>query len=179
MIKAIDKRIKNLELLKNEISSIESASKIIKEALRGGFKIFFCGNGGSASDANHLACEFIAKFKKERKSYPSISLSANNSIITAIANDYSFEDIFSRQLEGLASKGDVLVALSTSAESKNVLKAIDKAHDLGLKTIFLTGENKKTKADCTLCAPSKETCEIQEMHIFIGHLLCEIIENEL
>lgn len=178
MIEAINKRIKNLELLKNEVKSIDFASKIIKEALNGGFKVFFCGNGGSASDSNHLACEFIAKFKKERKSYPAISLSANNSIITAISNDYSFEDIFSRQLEGLASKGDVLVALSTSAKSKNVLKAIDKAKNLGLKTIFLTGGNKKTNADCTICAPSNETCEIQEMHIFIGHLLCGIIENE-
>ena len=180
MLGKIQKRIENLEKLKGEIQKIDIASKIIFDALNMGNKILFCGNGGSASDSNHLACEFISKFQKNRESLPAISLASNNSILTAIANDYSFDDVFARQVEGLGNKDDVLIAISTSGVSKNVVKAIEIAHKKGLRIIFLTGKNKiNLISDVEINAPSEKTCEIQEMHIAIGHLICEYVENNL
>lgn len=174
------KRIENFKKLNELQDIILSACKIIQTAILEGNKILFCGNGGSASDSNHLACEFISKFQKERKSLPAISLCANNSIITAISNDYSFEDIFLRQIEGIGTKNDVLVAISTSGKSKNILKAIEQAKKQGLKVIFLTGENKtNSNVDLEINVPSDITCEIQEMHIALGHKICEIIEENL
>ena len=179
MDKKFEKRIENFKLLKNCKNDIEKAANLIKEAFKNNNKIFFCGNGGSASDCNHLACEFISKFQKERKSLPAISLCSNNSIITAISNDYSFENIFIRQLEGLANKNDILIAISTSAKSKNILKAIEYAKENNLKVIFLTGKNKTNiDVDIEINAPSCVTCEIQELHIAIGHIICEIIEEK-
>lgn len=177
--KEIEKRINNLNLLKNNEKEIFKAVELIKEAFKNGKKVLFCGNGGSASDSNHLACEFISKFKKIRHSLPSISLSANNSIISAIGNDFSFDDVFLRQVEGLGNVGDVLIGISTSGKSKNILKALETAKNKGLKTIFLTGKNGFYEADCTIQAPSEITAEIQEMHIFIGHFICEMVENNL
>lgn len=175
-----EKRIENFKKLNEMQDVVLSACKIIQTAILSGNKILFCGNGGSASDSNHLACEFISKFQKERKSYPAISLCANNSIITAISNDYSFEDIFSRQIEGIGSKNDILIAISTSAKSKNVIKAIKQAKKQGLKVILLTGENKTNlETDLEINAPSNVTCEIQEMHIALGHKICEIVEENL
>ena len=172
------KRIENFKKLNDMQNVILQASEILKKAILDGNKILFCGNGGSASDSNHLAAEFISRFKKERTSMAAISLSANNSIITAIANDYSYENVFSRQIEGLGNENDVLVAISTSGKSKNVLKAIEQAKKQGLKTIFLTGVNKTTaQVDLEINAPSEITCEIQEMHIALGHIICEIIEK--
>ena len=176
----LEKRAKNLILLKSQKENILNCAKLIKSALDEGNKVILCGNGGSASDCNHLACEFVSKFQKERKSLPAISLSANNSILTAVGNDYSFDDIFSRQIEGLGNKNDVLIAISTSGKSKNILKAIKQAKNQGLKVIFLTGLNKtKQNVDIEINTPSKTTCEIQEMHIALGHIICEIIENNL
>lgn len=174
------KRIENFKKLNDMQEIILSASKIIKIALDNGNKILLCGNGGSASDCNHIAAEFVSRFQKERTSIPAISLSANNSIITAIANDYSFENIFSRQIEGLAKPDDVLIAISTSGKSKNIIKAIEQAKKQGLKVIFLTGKNNTNiQSDLEINAPSEITCEIQEMHIAIGHVICEIIEVDL
>ena len=173
-------RIENLKKLNEMQDIIKNTASIIKNAILDGNKILFCGNGGSASDSNHLCAEFICRFQKERKSIPAISLVSNNSVISAIANDYSFDDIFKRQIESLGKKGDILIAISTSSKSKNVLNAIEQAKKQDMTVILLTGENNiKTKADITIKAPSKITCEIQEMHIAIGHILCEIIENEL
>ena len=175
-----NKRIENFEKLNKMQDIILKTCKIIKTALDNKNKILLCGNGGSASDSNHIAAEFVSRFQKERTSLPAISLSANNSVISAIANDYSFEKVFSRQIEGLGKKGDILIAISTSGKSKNILKAIKQAEKQGLKTIFLTGENKTNlNVDIEINTPSKITCEIQEMHIAIGHIICEIIENEL
>lgn len=180
MLGKIQKRIENLEKLKGEIQKIDTASKIIFDALNMGNKVLFCGNGGSASDSNHLACEFISKFQKKRKSLSAISLASNNSILTAVGNDYSFDEIFARQIEGLGNKDDVLVALSTSGTSKNIVKAIETAHKKGLRIIFLTGKNKiNLISDVEINAPSEITCEIQEMHIAVGHLICEYVENNL
>ena len=175
----IDKRIENLIQLKKQEENILKACDLVKKAFLCGGKILFCGNGGSATDSNHLACEFISKFQKERKSLPAISLSSNNAILTAIANDYSFDDVFKRQIEGLGRENDVLIAISTSGKSKNVLLAIETAKQKGLKTIFLTGQNKSNlNCDVEINTPSKITCEIQEMHIAIGHMICEIVEGQ-
>ena len=175
-----NKRIENLKKLNEMQDIIKNTASIIKNAILEGNKILLCGNGGSASDSNHICTEFICRFQKERKSIPAMSLSSNNSAITAIANDYSFDDVFKRQIEALGKKGDILIAISTSSKSKNILNAIDQAKKQAMTVILLTGENNiKTNADITINAPSKITCEIQEMHIAIGHILCEIIENEL
>lgn len=178
IIQKIENRKNCLEKLKHLEKDILKAADIILEALKNGNKILFCANGGSASQASHLACEFIVKFKDKRKSLPAISLTADNSVVTAIGNDFSFEDIFKRQIEGLGNKNDVLIALSTSGRSKNVLEALKQAKSQNLKTIFLTGENEpEADCDCTISIPSGETAQIQEMHILIGHLICEIIEE--
>ncbi len=175
----IEERIENFKQLKNQHENITRATKIIIDALKANKKILFCGNGGSASDCNHLACEFISKFKKERKSLPAISLCSNNSIITAIGNDLSFDYIFKRQIEGLGEKNDVLVAITTSGKSKNVLEAVKQARKQDMKVIFLTGKNKiELNADCQINVPSEKTEQIQEMHIAIGHIICEKTESE-
>lgn len=170
--------IENFKKLNEMQDIILKACEIIQKALLNGNKILLCGNGGSASDCNHIAAEFVSRFQKERISLPAISLSANNSIITAIANDYSFDDVFSRQIEGLGKKDDILITISTSGKSKNIIKAIEQAKKQGLKVIFLTGEN-KTNLDVELeiNAPSYITAQIQEMHIAIYHKICEIIEE--
>ena len=175
----ISKRVENFKKLHSQEKNILLAVELIKNAFRSKNKIMFCGNGGSASDSNHLAAEFISKFKLERKSLPAISLCANNSIITAIANDYSFEKVFKRQIEGLGERGDVLIGLSTSAKSKNVLSALEFANKNEIKTIFLTGENKsQINCDVEINVPSCITAEIQEMHIAIGHIIAELVEKE-
>ena len=175
-----EKRAQNFVKLENQKENVLKVAEIIKHAFQTGNKILLCGNGGSASDCNHIAAEFISRFQKERKSLATISLAANNSIITAIANDYSFEDVFSRQIEGLGNENDVLIAISTSGKSKNVLKAIKQAKKQGLKTIFLTGEEKtNVEVDIEINTPSKITCEIQEMHIALAHIICQMVEEEL
>ena len=173
------KRVENFKKLNEMQDVVLKACEIIKTALGNGNKILLCGNGGSASDCSHIAAEFISRFQKERKSLPAISLSANNSIITAIANDYLFDDVFSRQIEGLGNENDVLIAISTSGKSKNILKAIEQAKKQGIKTIFLTGKiSTNTNVDLEINVPSEITCEIQEMHIALAHVICELIEKE-
>ena len=180
MEKLLEKRASNFLLLKNQKENIEKFANMIKEAFLNNNKILFCGNGGSASDSNHLACEFVSKFQKERKALNAISLCTNNSIITAISNDYSFDDVFSRQIEATGKKGDILIAISTSGKSKNILKAINQAKKQGLKTIFLTGEIKTNNdVELEINVPSIITCEIQEMHIALGHIVCEMVENSM
>ena len=174
----IEKRVENFKLLKTREDDILKAVNMVIEALKSDNKIMFCGNGGSASDANHLAAEFISRFKLERASLPAISLSSNNSIITAIANDYDFERVFSRQIEGLAREGDLLIGISTSGKSANIQRAFVEAKKRGVKTIFLTGLNKTgADVDLEINAPSDITAEIQEMHIAIGHVIAELAEK--
>ena len=172
----------NFLKLKELSSEIDIIANIIIKTLKAGNKIMFCGNGGSASDAQHLASELVGNYKVSRKPLNAISLATDTSALTALGNDFGFENIFSRQVEGLGKEGDVLLCLSTSGNSKNVLNAIKKAKELGIKTVLLTGENDnlgKQISDYTISAPSKITNNIQEMHIAIGHLLCEIIENSM
>ena len=172
----------NFKLLESQSDNIKIATNIMIEALNSKNKIIYCGNGGSAADSQHLSAELMGRYKLDRKPLPAISLTVDTSAITAIGNDYGFEYIFSRQLEGIGNKGDILYATSTSGESKNVIKAIEKAKEIGIKVICITGKdnNKMSKiSDITIHAQSNETNHIQEMHIAIGQLICGIIEEEL
>lgn len=161
---------------------IENSITLIIKSIKNGNKIVLFGNGGSAADAQHMAAEFIGRFMKERKSFPAIALSTDSSIITAIGNDYSFEKIFSRQAESLVKKGDVIIAISTSGESKNILEGIKTSKKIGAKIISLTGENgikMKKNSDIFLNVPSTITSRIQEVHRTIIHIICEMVEDEL
>lgn len=188
-MKAISKQIKLISenfLLLNKsknIKAINDAIKLISIALKKKNKIMFCGNGGSASDSEHISAELIGRYLKKRKSYSAISLSSNISAVTAIANDYNFSEIFSRQIEGIGKKNDVLFAISTSGKSKNIIKALLTARKKKINTIFLTSDNFKSKqkkiSDIIIRAPSKRVDRIQEMHIAIGHIICEQIEKIL
>jgi len=155
---------------------------LIADSLRSSSTLFWCGNGGSAADSQHLAAELVGRFKKDRKAIRSIALTTDTSVLTCVANDYSYEDIFSRQLEALARDGDVLVAISTSGNSENILRALRVAKELGVKTIALLGKDggqAKALADLAIVIPSDSTARIQEAHILIGHILCDLIEQEL
>ena len=161
---------------------IESSITLIIKSIKKGNKVILFGNGGSAADAQHMAAEFVGRFMKERKSFPAIALSTDSSIITAIGNDYSFEKVFSRQAESLVKKGDVIIAISTSGESKNILEGMKTSKKLGAKIISLTGENgikMEKNSDIFLNVPSTITSRIQEVHRTIIHIICEMVENEL
>ncbi|WP_251424090.1 D-sedoheptulose 7-phosphate isomerase [Veillonella agrestimuris] len=160
---------------------IEEIAERCKVALANGNKILFCGNGGSAADSQHLAAELVGRYKKERRSLASIALTTDTSILTAVANDYDFDSIFSRQVEGLGRSGDVLIGISTSGNSKNVVKAVETARSVGMHTIAFTGEGGGKLGelcDITFAVPSNVTARIQEMHILIGHIICELIEED-
>ncbi len=151
------------------------------ECLKRKGKILICGNGGSASDALHIAAELVGRFKMERHGLPCIALNANVSSITAIGNDYGYENVFSRQLEAFASPGDMFIGISTSGNSKNVINAFYQAKHLGLKTVGLCGNDggamkQQGLCDILLAVPSDETSRIQEMHILAGHIICKLIE---
>jgi len=174
--------INSFSLIKQLENEINKACKICIKAINRKNKIYFCGNGGSAADSEHLAAELIGKFLKKRKSLPSIALTANSSIITSISNDLSFDDIFSRQIESLANPGDVLFAISTSGKSNNVMKAIKLAKKKKMKIIMLTSKKstiKDRKFILTIKAKKKKKDRIKEQHIAIGHIICEAIENSV
>ncbi|MFC1454918.1 SIS domain-containing protein [Candidatus Undinarchaeota archaeon] len=159
---------------------IEEISGEILDSLRNGGKIVLFGNGGSAADSQHIAAEFVNRFKLERKAIPALALSTDTSILTAIANDYSYENVFERQVEALVKKEDIVIAITTSGKSKNVLNALKKAKELGAKTVAFTGSGgTQGHADIELKIPSSETPRIQEMHSICGHIICELVENEL
>ena len=167
---------------KMPVEPIEKIGKVLAGTLKNEGTIFWCGNGGSASDSQHLAAELVGRFKNNRKALRSIALTTDTSVLTCIANDYCYDDIFSRQVEALARKGDVLIGISTSGNSENVLRAFKAAQEMGLKTVALLGKDGgeiNNLADNALVIPSNSTARIQEMHILIGHILCEIIEQEL
>ena len=159
----------------------QAAMRIVK-SLRAGGKVLFFGNGGSAADAQHLAAEFTGRYLKERRALPALALHGNSSAVTAIGNDYGFDLVFARQMEALGKEGDVAVGISTSGNSRNVLRALEVAKARGIYTVALTGASgglMKKLADCTLCIPSEETPRIQECHILTGHIICEIAEEML
>lgn len=168
--------------LKNESESIQNAVNLITLTLKSNKKLIFCGNGGSASDAQHLAAEFIGRYKENRSSLAAIAITTDTSAITAIGNDYGFDNIFSRQIEGIGVEGDTLIAISTSGNSVNILKAIKKAKKMNIKIIGLTGNKNKdfsNLVDICINVPSSETNHIQEMHIAVGQLICELVEKEI
>ena len=161
---------------------IETLSQKIIECFKKGGKVILMGNGGSAGDAQHIAAEFVGRYKKERKSYPALALNTNTSSLTAIANDYGYDVSFSRQVEGFANKGDVVIGISTSGNSKNIYKALELAKQKGCYTAAFLGKDGgtiKDIADLEIIVRSNNTPRIQECHIFIGHTLCELVEKEL
>ncbi|MFC1645622.1 SIS domain-containing protein [Candidatus Omnitrophota bacterium] len=170
------------KVISDSVSDIKAIIDLCIKTLKSGAKIIFCGNGGSAADSQHLAAEFVVRFKKSRKSLPAIALTTNTSILTAIGNDLGFEMVFARQIESLANKNDVLFLISTSGESKNMIEAVKKAKEVGVSTIAFTGEGGKEFAkscDFSFVAPSNNTARIQEAHICVGHVICELIEEAL
>jgi D-sedoheptulose 7-phosphate isomerase len=169
-------------IAKDKTHEIEEMVNLILTAYRSGGKVILFGNGGSAADAQHLAGELVGKFKLERQALPAIALTTNTSILTALSNDYGYETVFGRQVEALATAKDVIIGLSTSGNSPNVIEAIKIAKARGAKTIGLTGGNGgrlAEMADLVLVVPSDNTPQIQEMHITIGHIVCELVESEL
>lgn len=162
--------------------TVERAAALVAQSLRTGGKVFFCGNGGSSSDAQHLAGEFLGRFLVERAPWAAIALPSNIAAMTAIGNDYGYEEVFARQLRGLGRRGDALIAISTSGRSANVLRALEAARELGVHAIGLTGAAESPMdglADLNIRAPAASTPRIQEMHIVIGHTICELVEAEL
>jgi D-sedoheptulose 7-phosphate isomerase len=164
------------------VMTVAKSSEVLVNALKQGNKVLLFGNGGSAADAQHIAAELIGRFAFDRPALPALALSANSSCVTAIGNDCGFDRIFSRQIEALARPGDIVVAISTSGNSVNVLHAISTARKMGLCTIALTGHtggNLKGNVDHCVCVPSNDTPRIQECHILIGHIIAELVEKEL
>ena len=162
-------------------AEIFEAANQIKNRLEVGGKLLLMGNGGSAGDAQHIAAELIGRFKKERKAMPALALTVDTSSLTALGNDYGFETIFERQVEALANKSDAIIGISTSGNSENVVRAINKANSIGAFTIGLLGNDGgklKDAVNLPIVIPSNETARIQEVHITIGHIICEIIEED-
>jgi D-sedoheptulose 7-phosphate isomerase len=185
----IKKTIKEAILIKEKIlndnqllETIEFISNIIIQTYKKKRKILIAGNGGSAADAQHIAAEFVSRFYIDRPGIPAIALTTDTSILTAIGNDYSFENVMSRQIETLGVSGDVFWAISTSGNSKNIVKAINSASKQGITTIGLTGNSENSLAklcDYCICVPSQDTPRVQEAHILIAHIICGIVEEKL
>ena len=174
--------VKN-RLLQDEsmIANIEKISDLIVEALKKGNRIYFCGNGGSAADAQHLAAEFSGRFYIDRDALPAEALHCNTSYLTAVANDYSYDVVYARLIKGIAHAGDVLIGLSTSGNSKNILHAFETAREKKLLTIGFTGESggkMKACSDYLINVPSSDTPRIQESHILVGHIICQLVEEK-
>jgi D-sedoheptulose 7-phosphate isomerase len=164
------------------LETIEAAVNAITDCFRNGGKVLFCGNGGSAADAQHLAAEFSGRFYKDRKALPAEALHCNTSYLTAVANDYSYDVIYARLVEGIGAKGDVLIGLSTSGNSSNIVRAFETAKDKELITIGFTGITggvMKSYSDYLFNVPSADTPRIQESHILIGHIICQLVEEKL
>ncbi len=175
--------LRTIELVQETLAdSIKKIGQLLAQSLAHGGTLFWCGNGGSAADSQHLAAELVGRFKKNRRPLRSIALTTDTSVLTCVANDFSYHDIFSRQVEALGRPGDVLIGISTSGNSENILRAFDVAKKIGMKTVGLLGKGggpAQTRVDHALVVPSDVTARIQEAHIFIGHIFCELIEQEL
>ena len=163
------------------LQTVEAVTEIITKAFQQGNKVLFCGNGGSAADAQHLAAEFSGRFYIDRDALPAEALHANTSYLTAVANDYSYDVIYSRLIKGLGNKGDILVGLSTSGNSKNIVLAFEQAKANGMITVGFTGESGgkiKSLSDYLINVPSTDTPRIQESHILLGHIICQLVEEK-
>ena len=164
------------------IGSIKEAAEAVIDALRSGGKVLLCGNGGSAADSQHIAAEFVGRFRFDRKAMPAIALTTDTSILTAVGNDYGYDEVFRRQVEALGHKGDVLIGISTSGRSPNVLRAIEEAKERGMVTIALIGGKEcpmSEISDITVQIPSEDSPRIQEGHMTFGHILCDLVEKTI
>ncbi|MEZ5015525.1 MAG: D-sedoheptulose 7-phosphate isomerase [Flavipsychrobacter sp.] len=175
--------VKN-EVLNDQVllNTVEKVTSVITEAFKNGNKVLFCGNGGSAADAQHLAAEFSGRFYSDRDPLPSEALHCNTSYLTAVANDYGYEHVYSRIVKGVGKKGDVLIGLSTSGNSTNITNALQMANELGMITVGFTGKDggeMKNLCQYLVNVPSKDTPRIQESHITIGHIICQLTEESL
>jgi D-sedoheptulose 7-phosphate isomerase len=180
--KMIDAHIDVAQKLKTLSPDIQKACTLCFEVLQNGHKILLAGNGGSAADAQHIAAELVGRFIDHRKALPALALTVDTSALTAISNDYGFDYVFARQIEGLGQKGDVFIGISTSGNSPNIIKAVETAVRKGLKTIVLSGKNGgilRGEADIDIVVPSDVTAHIQEMHILIGHIICGYIDQRV
>jgi D-sedoheptulose 7-phosphate isomerase len=186
-INLLNQKIKVLEnllisLVVQQGETFSECAELFVDTLRNGNTIYWCGNGGSAAESSHLAVELIGRFKDNRRPLPSISLNSDASAITCIANDFGYSQIFSRQLEGLAKSGDLLITLSTSGQSENIIEVLNKARDLRIESIALLGKGGGSAASIatkTIIIDSSETARIQELHLLIGHTLCEYAEAQI
>jgi len=170
------------KVLESNIDSIDEFGDLLTTCLESDGTIFWCGNGGSASDSQHISAELVGRFKKDRRALRSIALTTDTSILTSVGNDYGFEEIFSRQFSALGSANDILVGISTSGNSENIISTFKTAKEIGALTLALTGNDGgkiKQIADHSLVVKSESTARIQEAHILIGHILCDIIEQRL
>jgi D-sedoheptulose 7-phosphate isomerase len=180
LTKCLYAHIETAKKMEKLLPEIVSAAEICLASIKNGGKILLCGNGGSAADSQHIAAELTGRFKKERIALAAIALTTDTSALTAIGNDYGFEYIFARQVEALAKEEDILIAISTSGNSKNVINAIEVAKKIGCKIITLTGKNggkMKDLGDINIIIPSDDTPRIQEMHIMVGHMICAFIDE--
>jgi D-sedoheptulose 7-phosphate isomerase len=177
----LNSHIETAKKMEELLPLIQEAGELATNTLKNGGKVLICGNGGSAADAQHIAAELSGRFKKERIALAGIALTTDTSALTAIGNDYGYEFVFSRQTEALANEGDLLIGISTSGNSLNVIKAIDSAKKIGCKVITLTGKTggeMKNLGNINLVMPSNDTPRIQEMHIMVGHMICAIVDEE-
>lgn len=165
--------------LEEIVPDIEKAAALMIGCLRAGGKVMFAGNGGSAADAQHMAAEFVNRFRKERAPLAGLALTTDTSVLTSISNDYSFEEIFAKQVVALGRKGDVFVGISTSGNSPNIVKAVRAAREVGISSVGLMGKGGALKdlVDCSICVPSTSTPRVQEAHLLIEHILCELVED--
>ena len=163
----------------SKLTEIEEAGELICQTLSGAHKVLLCGNGGSAADAQHIAAELVGRYELQRRAFPAIALTTDTSALTALSNDYGYEEVFARQVQALATHGDLLIAISTSGKSPNVIRAVEQAKALGCKTIALTGadgEPLSSICDLAVSVPAQRTSRVQEAHITIGHLWCEMVD---
>lgn len=178
----IDAHVQCLQNLKNIESALNGVGNMLLHCLLGGRKIMVCGNGGSASDAQHFAAEIVGRFEQERRAYPAVALSTDTSILTAVGNDYGFDEVFARQVDGFGRQGDILVGISTSGNSKNVIRAVKRGKSLDMKTVGLLGKDGgilKPLVDQAIVVENAATARIQEAHIFILHYWAWLIESGL
>jgi len=171
-----------LKFAKESLDEVQNATEIILKCFKSGGKLLVFGNGGSAADAQHIAAEFVNRFNLKRPALPCIALTTDTSLITSICNDDSFKSLFSRQIEALGKKGDVAIGITTGGKSTNVINGLNTARSLKLKTIGLIGNDPskiKNYADCLISVPSDVTARIQELHITVGHIICELIEDSI
>lgn len=177
--KAIIEHLRVIETMHAQTPILQKIAGEMTRAVLHGGKVLWCGNGGSAADAQHMAAEFVGRFRRERKGLASIALTTDTSILTAVGNDYGYEQVFRRQVEALCATGDVVVGISTSGNSRNVCLALEEAKKLGAYTVAFTGQGGGAMggmADAAICVPSKDTARIQEAHILCGHMLCDWVE---